>query len=956
MALSATDLLIGKLATILENEGTTIAGVRDEVDKIKQELLSMKAFLEDAEAKKVQTEGEKLWVASIRDLAYDVEDIIDEFMYHMYEKQSGDRLSRALHRTIHALNDILFRRRIAKKLQKIIETIIAIPERNLRYSFRLTGGTSASTEDTYKWVQNQVVSSFLITDDELVGIEEKKQILIGWLLGKEKNQTVVSVVGMGGSGKTTLVATTYTNERVKRHFNCYAWITVSQTYVIADLFRSLITQLHKSRKEDIPANLNAVSHTELQDIMVNYLESKRYLVVLDDVWDNKVWKEIRVSLHDQRLGSRIILTTRKEDLASSSFGVESHVHYIQPLQKNDAWELFRKKAFSTNHYKACPPELDFLARGLVEKCEGLPLAVVALGGLMSSKTSPDQWYRVLKSLNWHLNNNSLLDPVKTLLLLSFNDLPSRLKHCFLYCSLFPEDYSIQRKRIIRLWIAEGFVEYAKGVTPEEVADGYLLELCFRSMLQVVERNVTGRPKKVKMHDLMRELALSTCEREKFGLVHDGREVMEDISSRRLSIHTTNDGVEIKSFPGMSKIRSLLVATDMSSLSLSNANALLFRSKLLRSLDLEGVQIDKLPDAVASMFNLRYLNLKGTLIRELPKSIGRLRNLQFLNIRDSKIESLPQGITKLLNLRHLIMYRYAGNYQDFKFARGTKAPSDICKLQKLQSLTMIESEGDTVRRIGNLTQLMSIGVSNLKERDGIDLWFSLKRLTLLHSLELMASNEEEILPVNAQCPPLPHLRQLCFTGRLLPNITPWFSSLHSLTTLYLNWSRLEQDLLPQIEALPNLTKLALNIAYVGEELYFCRGFVKLVTLQLMNFASLKKITIEKGVMPDLRYLWVEGCMKLKTVPLGLEYLSNLQTLGLRNVPTEIINPIRKGGVDRSKYFFLLRVEEVHIEEDLRLFVEESLDLYMWEDVYGDLNLFFLYVAMVASRMAAMAVAA
>ncbi|KAL6206369.1 hypothetical protein ACLB2K_023617 [Fragaria x ananassa] len=153
MALSATDLLIGKLATILENEGTTIAGVRDEVGKIKQELLSMKAFLEDAEDKKVQTEGDKLWVASIRDLAYDVEDIIDEFMYHMYEKQIGGRLSRGLHKTIHAPNDILFRRSIAKKLQKITETIIAIPERNLRYSFRLTGGTSANTEDTYKWVQ-----------------------------------------------------------------------------------------------------------------------------------------------------------------------------------------------------------------------------------------------------------------------------------------------------------------------------------------------------------------------------------------------------------------------------------------------------------------------------------------------------------------------------------------------------------------------------------------------------------------------------------------------------------------------------------------------------------------------------------------------------------------------------------------------------------------------------------
>ncbi|KAL6201584.1 hypothetical protein ACLB2K_025297 [Fragaria x ananassa] len=901
MALSATDLLIGKLATILENEGTAISGVRDEVDKIKLELLSMKAFLEDAEAKKVQTEGEKLWVASIRDLAYDVEDIIDEFMYHMYEKQIGGRLSRGLHKTIHAPSNILFRRKIAKKLQKITETIKAIPERNQRYGFGIAGGTS-TTEDTYKWVQNQAESSFLVAEDELVGIEDKKQILMGWLMDKEQNQTVVSVVGMGGSGKTTLAAKTYTNDRVKKHFNCYAWITVSQTYVVVDLFRSLIKELHKSRKEDIPANLNAMSHTELQDILVHYLESKRYLVVLDDVWDIKVWKEIRVSLCDKRLGSRIIMTTRKEDIASSSFGVESHVHHIQPLQNSDAWELFRRKAFSTNHDKACPPELDLLARELVEKCEGLPLAVVALGGLMSSKKSPDQWHGFYKSLNWHFNHNLLLNPLKSLLLLSFNDLPSQLKHCFLYCSLFPEDYLIARKRLIRLWIAEGFVEHTKGVTPEEVADGYLLELCFRSMLQVVERNETGRPKQVKMHDLMRELALSISEKEKFGHVYDGREVMEDISTRRLAIHSTGNVGEIKFFLGMSKIRSLLIfADDMPSLSF--LNKYLSRFKLLRSLDLEDFETDELPDAVVHLFNLRYLNLKGTSIKELPESIGRLRNLQFLNIKDSMIESLPQGITKLLNLRHLIMYRYTRNsleFKSFKFVSGTKAPSNICQLLKLQCLSVIESEGNIIKLIGNMTQLRSIGMSNVKERDEIDLWASIEKLTLLRSLELTATNEEEILPVVGKCPPLPHLRHLCLSGRLQKAI-PWFSTLHSLTTLQLHWSRLdvEEDILPQVEALPNLTRLSLSNTYVGEELCFRRGFLKLIKLEWLNFALLKKITIEKGAMPNLHCLSVFHCLNLKTVPLGLEYLSNLQTLELLLVPVEIIRSMLPGGVNRSQ---------------------------------------------------------
>ncbi|XP_062012475.1 disease resistance protein RPM1-like [Rosa rugosa] len=909
MASCVTDLLIGKIVAILENEGTTISSVRDEVDSIMEELRSMKAFLVDAEADTAKTEGEKLWVESIRNLACDVEDIIDEFMYHMYEKQSGNRLSRRLHKTICFPKCLWFRRKTAKRLQKITKKIKDIPERNQRYGVGLVAGATTS-EDIHKLVQNQAESSFFIMEDELVGIEGKKQILMGWLMDEEQHQTVISVVGMGGSGKTTLVAKTFNNERVKRHFDCYAWITVSQTYAVVDLFRSLIMEFHKSRKEDFPTNLNAMSRKELLELLVNYLESNKYLVVLDDVWDIKVWREMKVALQERQLGSRIIVTTQKEDVASNSFGVRSHVHHIQPLLKNEAWELFCKKAFSSNEQQTCPPDFVSLACQLVEKCEGLPLAIVALGGLMSSKKSLDQWQQVCNSLNWHLDNNSLLDPVKNILLLSFNDLPSQLKHCFLYCSLFPEDFVIRRKRLIRLWIAEGFVEHVKGITPEEVGDGYLWELCFRSMLQVVKRNGTGRPRKVKMHDLMRELALLTAEKEKFGLIYDGIEGMEDISTRRLSIHKMEG--EIKSWPGMSKIRSLLVfATDMSSSSFSNA--LVSQFKLLRTLDLEDVQIDKLPDAVVYLFNLRYLNLKGTLIEELPESIGHLRNLQFLKIEETKIEALPEGIAKLLNLRHLSMFRLTGTNLDFKLYSGTKAPSYICQLQKLQSLKTTESEGDTIRLIGNMTQLRVIGISNVKERDEIDLWVSIKKLTLLQSLVLMTSNEDEILPVKAQCPPLPHLRKLKLIGRL-QNVIPWFSSLHSLTYLYLHWSRLEDDVLPQIEALPNLTCLHLCNAYVGEKLCFCRGFVKLETLNLLNFASVKKITIEKGVMPNLQFLWVKQCMELKTLPLGLEYLSNLQLLRLDDVPMEVIKLIRNGGADRSKV--------QHIPKILHFFEQSS----------------------------------
>ncbi|BBH08723.1 NB-ARC domain-containing disease resistance protein [Prunus dulcis] len=456
-----TDLLIGKIVTIFENEASSIAGVRDEIDDIKQELVSMKAFLNDAEGKNVANEGGRTWVASVRGMAYNVEDIIDEFMYHMYERGCHDgRFARWFHQTIRIPQNVWFRRQMSKKLRKISKMIKAIPERNQRYGVGGLEGTSSTCDDVSKWMRNQAESSLFIKEDELVGIERKKQLLINWLMNGEQQQTLLSVVGMGGSGKTTLVAKTFNDERVKKQFHCCAWITVSQTYVIDDLFRSLIKEFHEANKEKVPADMNSMTYRELLQVLVNYLESKRYMVVLDDVWDIKLWKEIRIALPNTQLGSRIMLTTRKEDVASSSFGVQSHIHHIQLLEKNEAWELFSSKAFSAYQNNCCPPELQSLAEEVVEKCEGLPLAIVALGGLMSSK-KPFEWKQVYNSLNLHLTI-PLLERVQNILFLSFDDLPYPLKHCFLYCSLFPEDYLIRRKRLIRLWMLKGLFKMKKA--------------------------------------------------------------------------------------------------------------------------------------------------------------------------------------------------------------------------------------------------------------------------------------------------------------------------------------------------------------------------------------------------------------------------------------------------------------------------------------------------------------
>ncbi|XP_065624213.1 disease resistance protein RPM1-like [Quercus suber] len=868
-------LLTDNIISILSTKASLLWGTRDAIEDIKDELISMQSFLVDADRKGLGSEGEKTWVAKVRDMAYDVEDIIDKFMYHMNRLQIRGRSSWILHHTIYFPKNLWVRHQTATKIQKINGKIKgAIPERKQRYVTDHIEGTSS--KDNQKRVRH-AESSLFLREDELVGIEKKRNLLMGYLMDGEQHQTVISIVGMGGSGKTTLAANTYNNDDVKKHFNyCCAWITISQAHDIEDLLKSMIKRFYKSIKEVDPANLSAMNHIELVEMLVDFLKEKRYLLVLDDVWDTNLLDEIKVSLQDSCLGSRIILTTRKEDVACYPLGGKHHIHHIQLLQNEEAWELFCKKAFSSNPNESCSPELKSFAQELVGKCEGLPLAIAALGRLMYSKNM-SQWSEFYNNLNWSLCKNPKLEAVERILMFSFNDLPYQLKHCFLYCSLFPEGHEIRKKRLIKLWMAEGFVEQDKRSMPQEVAESYLSELIFRNMLQVVESNEFGRPKRFKMHDLLRELALSISGREKFGVVHDGREEMKECKARRISIHKTN--IELKSCTIMSQLRCFLVFD-------KTLKTLPLGSKLLRALDLEDAPIKELPAEVFKLFNLRYLNLKGTLLKKLPNSIGQLLNLQTLDIVDTQIEALPRGIGKLQNLQSLRMFRYTGNWNDFRYLTGMQLQTpSIAGLKNLQIVTSIEANHDLIRQSRSLTQLTTFGITNVKEVDETDLCISIQNMRLLRSLSIMVTNEEESLRMNALSSLPLRLQKLYLAGKL-EKVPQWFCSLQSLTYLRLHWPRLGEDLLPHIADLPYLRQLVLNNAYVGKQLCFSTGFLKLTSLGIFNFPQLNEIIIEKGVMPNMKYLYFDSCKELKTVPMGIEYLENLQELYLQSVSMEL----------------------------------------------------------------------
>ncbi|EEF36884.1 leucine-rich repeat-containing protein, putative [Ricinus communis] len=545
MAAGPADFLVSKIMSLIENEAALLGSAHDELEEIKRELLSMRSFLEDTDIRRPQTEGKKTWVASVRDLVYDVEDIIDEFMYHMTSNMVGTNPQ-------DTLQDLWLPQMSVGKASNCLQA--AKDQRS-----------GSSSSDSYRGMIHEE-SSLFVKDDELVGIEDERELVIGWLTNGEQQRVTVLVVGMVGSGKTTLAVKAYNCQIVKHHFDCYAWVTVSQAYVIEDLFRSLIKQFYQAAKEAVPMELSSMNYHQLVEMLVNYLEPKRY--------------------------------------------VGSHVHHNRPLSQNESWALFCMKAFSRYGNK-CPSELEVLAEDIVTKCQGLPLAIVSLGGLLSARSSISEWMTVCNT-----------------------------------------DYEIKRKKLIRLWMAEEFVEQVRRITPEQVAEGYLLELIRRNMLQVIQRNSFGLLKACKMRDMLRALALSISEKEKFCTVDDEQKVgaREEGIVRRLSIQAIEQ--VNKHYGGMSQLRSLfLFVSDV--LHPFSLDKLSYGFKLLRVLELEDAPIEKLPNDIVILFNLRYLNLKRTFVKELPKSIGRLQNLEALNIDDTNIEALPKGIVKLQNLRRFV---------------------------------------------------------------------------------------------------------------------------------------------------------------------------------------------------------------------------------------------------------------------------------------------------------------
>ncbi|KAF8391708.1 hypothetical protein HHK36_024017 [Tetracentron sinense] len=860
MAEGAIFFLLEKVVSFLEEETNLQSEMRADVDEIRRRLNTMEAFLKDAEGKE-QSASLKNLVKQVQEVAYEIDDVLDKFMLCVPQQSHGHGLLDRLHTKAHIVRHWGTYHEISSQIKAKKDKIQNIlTEASTHFNSLNTASSSTVRRDPR-------LAYPAIVDDEIVGITNAKEELIRLLTNGESRCTVISVVGTGGLGKTTLVKKVYDSQRVKNHFVSHAWINVSESFDTKELLKRLLQKLFEDRRETVlPQGLDTMEDSTLIGELKKFLQRARYVVVFDDVWSIDVWESMKHAIPNNYHGSRVMLITRDRDIASICVRSPGHMHNLQPLPSQEAWKLFCIKAFrSWDVGSCCPLDLRELSQEIVKNCEGLPLAVALIGDLLSraDKTQIEWKQLIHEGLRYELENNHSLTCITSALLLSYNNLPYHLKSCFLYFGVFPHDYPIKRTRLIRLWIAEGFVKKREGKTLEEVADDHLNKLMCASLIEVANKGFDGRARSYRVHHIMHKIILSKNKEENFSVVFSEQNTNGQEKIWRLSIQDNKQN--IKPNTSFSYTRSLFMSwkTDLSGSSMDVLSS--FDS--LKVLDLQDAPITEFPDATLSQ--LRYLSLRNTKISQLPKSLGHSRNLETLDLKQTRVVELPTQILKLERLRHLLIYRY-NNINKYVFlgcVQGLKVSTGIQHLSSLQKLSFIKATGgrSIIKELGKLTELRKLGVVELKREDGKYLCISIEKMKNLLTLDVTSKHMGEVLDLHDMDTP-PRLLQRLYLKGHLEKFPRWISLLRDLVRIGLKWSKLKDNPLEALEALPSLIELKLADAYTGQELVFgAGGFQRLEILELDLFDQLNMVTVHDNTMPRLQKLTMSRCENLKIAP-------------------------------------------------------------------------------------------
>ncbi|KAL0440927.1 UNVERIFIED_CONTAM: putative late blight resistance proteinR1A-10 [Sesamum radiatum] len=669
---------------------------------------------------------------------------------------------------------------------------------------------------------------------------------------------------MPGLGKTTLAGKIFRDPAIQYEFPTRIWVYVSQEFTRKDIFLAILREFTRPDEEMYHKN-----DQELARLVTSHLERGKFLIVMDDVWTSEDWDKLQIALPKSNKMGKVLITSRHVEVGQYA-NRNRLPHKLRFFTQEESWLLLRLEVFGRPD---CPPELEVLGKLIAEQCDRLPLAIVVIGGILLKKYSASDdmtlrknaWTKVSKSVSTYLNEEDPARRMENIIALSYDKLPYHLRACFLYLGMFPEDYEIPVWKLIRMWIAEGFIQEKSGISLEETAENYMEDLINRNLVRVDKRRPDGRVKTCRIHDMLRDFCrneagsgrenfLQEMKRSSSGFEPSINEVQK---FRRLCIHS-NILYFISSKPFGPRVRSFVCfSKEEVGLPSEHTSAIPAAFKLLRVLEVKPIKFTKIPSDMYQLIHLRYLTISFNLA-VLPAAFSKLWNMQTLVVdTTSRTLEIKADIWKMIQLRHL----------------KTNACTTLPKPGKSSK------EGEKLRTLGTISPQSC--TEEVFERAR-----SLKKLGIRGRLALLidgkngsfdslgkVENLEKLKLLNDVFPSPPSEGQL----RGLPPPYKFPKKLKSLTLAdtFLDWSNMSiLGLLENLEVLKLKDKSFMGKCWEAAD----GGFRRLEVLHIGR-TDLVFWIASAHHFPRLRRLELQNCEELKEVPIGLADIENFQVLDL-----------------------------------------------------------------------------
>ncbi|KAH6763008.1 hypothetical protein C2S52_020441 [Perilla frutescens var. hirtella] len=851
MADAAVEFLLENLKQLLLYNANLILDVKDQVEFLYNDLTLFKAFLKDSTEKRSKHETLKELVKQIRNVVYEAEDAIDTFVAHAAVHKARKQIGKALHIFDYSAK----LRGVAHEIQSIRGRVKDIYE-NKKFGFEalhVGDGSDRATKEK---------KPPIVEEDNVVGFEDEAEKVVSLLTGGSDDLEVISIIGMPGLGKTTLAKMIYRDARIEYEFYKRAWVYISQDYSRKEVFLNILSNFMQ-----LSDTMYKMNDENLAKELSKLLEKGKYLVVMDDVWTEEAWNDLKIAFPKNNKRSRILITSRIKKVARHA-NPNAEPHNLRFLTPDESWRLLQRKALGSEN---CPDELVRDGRHISNECRGLPLAIVVIGGVLLEKGT-DWWEKVATSVDAYI----AMDEAKRMdsfIALSYNHLPYHLKACFIYFGVFPEDFEIPIWKLVRLWIAEGFIQQKEGMSLEDIAEEYLEDLVNRNLVMVGQFRSNGKLKTCRVHDMLHEFCKKEAAEENFfqeikrfdqGTYASSNPALEKY--RRLSIHSRVLNY-ISSKPVGPRVRSFLCfSSEETMLPAEHISSIPGAFKLLRVLDARSIVFTRFPTELTQLVHLRYIVLTCN-FRILPAAISSLWNIQSLVVEtSSRTLEIKADIWKMIQLRHV--KTNASTALPGPLSKSRKSKDEVLMIGNLQTLSTISPESCTEDVFARAPNLKVLGIRGqlaklLENKGGSMLFDGLGKLSHLENLKLL----NDVFPR----PPS--------EGRLssLPQRYKFPTKLKKLTLsdTLLDWK--EMSTLGMLENL-EILKLKDN-AFKGNWWQPDDGGFRSLRVLHMGRTDLVTWHASAHHFPRLKHLFLKHCTNLESLPLGFAEISSLQLVDL-----------------------------------------------------------------------------